>query len=192
MVGYWRRTEVRTDSFLMKEEIGINEMTNCPCGSDKSFGECCEPFLKGMSNAPTAEALMRARYCAYAMADIDFIERTIHSSTRAEFNRENARKWAEESQWHGLEILNAIGGKEDDAEGTVEFIATYSQKDESVKHHEVSTFRKEDEAWAFVDGRMSNQPFRRDQPKIGRNDPCHCGSGKKYKKCCGQKQAAIG
>tara|TARA_B110000037_G_scaffold146892_1_gene165967 strand:+ start:892 stop:1866 length:975 start_codon:yes stop_codon:yes gene_type:complete len=30
----------------------------------------------------------------------------------------------------------------------------------------------------------SNQPFIRDTPKVGRNDPCPCGSGKKYKKCC--------
>ncbi|GHV87674.1 hypothetical protein AGMMS50267_00340 [Spirochaetia bacterium] len=29
------------------------------------------------------------------------------------------------------------------------------------------------------------QPVRRAEPKIGRNDPCSCGSGKKYKKCCG-------
>jgi len=29
------------------------------------------------------------------------------------------------------------------------------------------------------------QTFRREQPKVGRNDPCPCGSGKKYKKCCG-------
>lgn len=28
-------------------------------------------------------------------------------------------------------------------------------------------------------------PIRRDTPKVGRNDPCPCGSGKKYKKCCG-------
>lgn len=27
-------------------------------------------------------------------------------------------------------------------------------------------------------------PFRRDTPKVGRNDACPCGSGKKYKKCC--------
>jgi uncharacterized protein YecA (UPF0149 family) len=27
--------------------------------------------------------------------------------------------------------------------------------------------------------------FRRDNPKVGRNDPCPCGSGKKFKKCCG-------
>jgi SEC-C motif domain protein len=171
----------------MTQEIGIDKMTNCPCGSDKLFGECCEPFLNGASNAPTAEALMRARYSAFATAHIDFIERTIHSSTRASFDRENARKWAEQSQWHGLEILNVIDGKEDDVEGSVEFIANYSQKDERVKHHEVATFRKEAEAWTFMDSHMVNQPFRHDQPKIGRNDPCHCGSGKKYKKCCGQK-----
>jgi uncharacterized protein YecA (UPF0149 family) len=29
------------------------------------------------------------------------------------------------------------------------------------------------------------QPVRRAEPKVGRNDPCPCGSGKKYKKCCG-------
>jgi preprotein translocase subunit SecA len=30
------------------------------------------------------------------------------------------------------------------------------------------------------------EPIRRTEPKIGRNDPCPCGSGKKYKKCCGR------
>ncbi len=29
-------------------------------------------------------------------------------------------------------------------------------------------------------------PFKREEPKVGRNDPCPCGSGKKYKKCCGK------
>jgi SEC-C motif domain protein len=161
-------------------------MTNCPCGSNKLFGECCEPFLTGASKAPTAEALMRARYTAYAMANIDFVEQTIHPKFKDDFNRESAQKWAEESQWHGLEILNIVNGKEEDAEGTVEFIATYSQKDEEIKHHEIAAFKKEEDAWFFVDGRLINRPVRRDQPKIGRNDLCPCGSGKKYKKCCGK------
>jgi len=30
------------------------------------------------------------------------------------------------------------------------------------------------------------EPIRRERPKVGRNDPCPCGSGKKYKKCCGK------
>jgi preprotein translocase subunit SecA len=34
--------------------------------------------------------------------------------------------------------------------------------------------------------RVSPKPFTNDEPKVGRNDPCPCGSGKKYKKCCGK------
>ena len=32
------------------------------------------------------------------------------------------------------------------------------------------------------------EPVKRDHPKVGRNDPCPCGSGKKYKHCCGRNQ----
>lgn len=47
---------------------------------------------------------------------------------------------------------------------------------------------------ALVDGQSNSsrednskeQTFRRETPKVGRNDPCPCGSGKKYKQCCGQ------
>lgn len=34
----------------------------------------------------------------------------------------------------------------------------------------------------------SHDPYIRDEPKVGRNDQCPCGSGKKYKKCCGGKR----
>lgn len=36
------------------------------------------------------------------------------------------------------------------------------------------------------DGAVKSQPKRRNTKKVGRNDPCPCGSGKKYKKCCGR------
>ncbi|NLV30470.1 MAG: YchJ family protein [Acidobacteria bacterium] len=160
----------------------------CPCGSGNILDGCCGPYLAG-APAPTAEALMRARYTAYTAADLDFIERSTHSRSRAAFNRESALEWAEQSEWRGLEILGAAGGGEGDSEGTVEFIATYVRDGETVDHHEIASFRREDGAWAFVDGRITRRPFRRDQPKTGRNDPCPCGSGKKYKKCCGQGQA---
>jgi SEC-C motif domain protein len=174
-------------TLLNKEETGMNEIIQCPCGSTKPFNDCCEPFLQGTAIPSTAEALMRARYSAYATANMDFIEQTTHSKAKAGFDRESAQKWSEQSQWHGLEILNVIHGQAEDAEGIVEFIATYSQNNEEIKHHEIASFRKEDEVWSFLDGRISHQPFRHEQPKIGRNDPCPCGSGKKYKKCCGQK-----
>jgi preprotein translocase subunit SecA len=35
-------------------------------------------------------------------------------------------------------------------------------------------------------GHRDAMPLHRDEPKVGRNDPCPCGSGKKYKKCCGR------
>ena len=36
---------------------------------------------------------------------------------------------------------------------------------------------------------LVTETVRRDQPKVGRNDPCPCGSGKKYKKCCGAAES---
>ena len=39
------------------------------------------------------------------------------------------------------------------------------------------------------EGESKKQPVRRKAPKVGRNDPCPCGSGKKYKKCCGKSVA---
>ena len=76
-------------------------------------------------------------------------------------------------------------GQPEDAEGFVEFKAYYTLGGEDVTHHEVASFRKEDGAWYFVEGEpVRQQPFVREEPKVGRNDPCPCGSGKKYKKCC--------
>ncbi|MBQ7940511.1 MAG: SEC-C domain-containing protein [Clostridia bacterium] len=37
---------------------------------------------------------------------------------------------------------------------------------------------------------MPNRPVVNKGPKVGRNDPCPCGSGKKYKKCCGRDDSA--
>ncbi|MFB6263409.1 MAG: preprotein translocase subunit SecA [Bradymonadaceae bacterium] len=38
-----------------------------------------------------------------------------------------------------------------------------------------------------AEGGGSDEPYERDLPKVGRNDPCPCGSGRKYKKCCLRK-----
>jgi SEC-C motif-containing protein len=53
-------------------------------------------------------------------------------------------------------------------------------------HHEVAEFKKEEGTWFFVDGHAPKyEQVKRQGAKIGRNAPCPCGSGKKYKKCCG-------
>ena len=53
-------------------------------------------------------------------------------------------------------------------------------------HHELAEFRKSGDTWYFFDGKMVGPgQFTRETPKVGRNDPCPCGSGRKFKKCCG-------
>ncbi len=157
----------------------------CPCGSDKTYADCCEPVIKGTHPAETAEALMRARYTAYTQVEMEFLQTSLHPDHREEQD-ESARDWAENSEWHGLEIRDTSAGGAADSEGTVEFVASFTHEDQDQVYHEVATFDKIDGQWYFREGRPGvRQPIVREEPKVGRNDPCPCGSGRKYKKCCG-------
>src|SRR5205085_4408879 len=109
-----------------------------------------------------------------------------HATNRNEGDEESTRRWAETADWQGLEIVDTAGGEANDSEGTVEFIARFrDRKGDMQAHHEVSTFVKEDGRWLFKQGHAPEvATVRRSAPKVGRNDPCPCGSGKKFKKCC--------
>jgi SEC-C motif-containing protein len=159
---------------------------SCPCGSKKTYEKCCGPFLAGEKNPSTAEELMRSRYTAYTKHDIDYVEETHSLERRDALDVEETRKWAEESEWKGLEILRTEAGGANDDTGVVEFIASFAQDGVDYEHHEVSTFHKVNDMWYFHDGYTPSQTVVREEAKVGRNDPCPCGSGKKYKKCCGK------
>ncbi len=163
-------------------------MSECPCGSGLDFNKCCEPYLSGQRKPSTAEQTMRARYTAYTRADMAFIASTLHPEAREDHDEESARRWAEGSQWLGLEIRATEDGGDGDDEGAVEFVARYRDaKGMLQSHHELSLFTRVDGEWRFRDSRSPPQEqVRREAPKVGRNDPCSCGSGKKYKKCCGR------
>lgn len=161
--------------------------TLCPCGSGKDFACCCEPIILAAAKAETAEQLMRARYTAYAVHNIDFLYNSAGEMVQAEFDPEASRRWAEGSQWEGLSILATEKGAAEDDEGVVEFVARYSVNGTIFEHHERSLFQRVDGDWKFIDGELVKpEPIVRESPKVGRNDPCPCGSGKKYKKCCGK------
>ena len=98
-------------------------MTDCPCGSGQSYSACCQPFITGTAIAPTPEALMRSRYSAFTVVDIDYLHDTLAPEARHDFNRADVEKWAKESQWQGLEIHATTGGGAEDTEGTVDFTA---------------------------------------------------------------------
>jgi len=133
---------------------------------------------------------MRARYTAFAKEEIDFLTESLHPKARADHNPAEVREWARTATWLGFELVGTEGGGEKDDRGFVEFIARYKLNDKVVQHHERAEFVKEDGKWFFADGKMvSQKPIYRDEPKVGRNDLCPCGSGKKYKKCCLLKEA---
>ncbi len=161
-------------------------MIDCPCESGNSYNTCCQPFIEGKADPKYAEQLMRARYTAHTIANIAYIIDTHHPDTQSEIDASTTKKWAEESTWLGIKILNVNEGLSEDQSGEIEFIATY--RDATSKrqtHHEISLFEKIDSKWFFKDASAPKiTQFKRERPKIGRNDLCYCGSGKKFKKCC--------
>jgi SEC-C motif domain protein len=163
---------------------------DCPCGTGKTFETCCAPFLAGAAFPETAEQLMRSRYAAFTRADIGYVMRTHHPSTVGEVDEKATHEWMRGSEWHGLDILLSKGGAED-LTGRVDFLAKYTDKRGDQEHRESSIFKKKNGKWFYVDGKPGGggETIRREEPKVGRNDPCHCGSGKKFKKCHGKPGA---
>ena len=161
-------------------------MSDCPCGSGQPYATCCEPFHKGEMRPESAEQLMRSRYCAYVQGEIDYIHNSLHPDHRHDHDQEAARKWSRDSEWLGLEIVATEQGGKDDTHGVVEFKANYRERGTLRQAHEVSQFEKVDGQWMYVDGEMPKPETVRKEKKVGRNEPCPCGSGKKYKKCCGK------
>ncbi|MDR1901401.1 MAG: YchJ family protein [Treponema sp.] len=161
-------------------------MKTCPCGSGREYSACCEPYINGAENAPTAEALMRSRYSAYAEHAVDYIIGTCLRTGKDDIDEKQTRNWSEKSKWLGLKILSVSKGGLQDNEGSVEFEASYERDGLKDIHHEQARFKKQDGKWFYDEGEVVPKTIVRSGPKIGRNDPCPCGSGKKYKHCCGR------
>jgi SEC-C motif-containing protein len=157
-----------------------------PDARNRALMDLYGPYLRGEKPAETAEALMRARYAAYALGEIDFILSSQHPEKRDDTDREGTERWSRESEWLGFEILKTERGGPEDSEGLVEFAARYKLKGVTVTHRERAQFRKHEGAWYFWEGEQIAAPPAHRDTATGRNDPCPCGSGKKFKKCCGK------
>ena len=157
----------------------------CFCCSNIPFSKCCEPIITGERQAITAEALMRSRYSAYALIEPRYLMQTTHSSLLKGQNEADIRAWAEENSWQRLEVISCKKGQNNDTTGEVEFKAYFADY-QGVKqvHHEVSAFVKEAGKWFYLSGVIDPKMTSQTQ---NRNDFCACGSGKKFKKCCGSE-----
>ncbi len=168
-----------------EEQAAASDGASCPCGSGRVFGECCAPILSGALQAPTAVALMRSRYSAYVVGRIEYLATSLHPQYRQDLDLAATRRWSVNTQWMGLEVVDTQGGGESDEEGMVEFIATYKEKGLIKPHRERASFRRHEGIWCYIEGEVIKPGTSvHDQGKVGRNDPCPCGSGKKFKKCC--------
>lgn len=132
----------------------------CPCLSGDSYGACCGRYHAGRRpgpdgrtagpHAPTAEALMRSRYSAFAVGDTEYLRTTWHPSTRpADLVLDD------DLEWRRLDVVRTGSGGPFDTAGVVEFVAHHrSRTDPSDRGrlHEVSRFVREGERWYYVDG----------------------------------------
>ena len=173
---------------------------SCPCGTNTDFALCCQPYITGKALPPTPEKLMRARYSAYATGDFQYIANTYATHEQSAGLLENSsnktvvpsatelKNASEGTQWCKLEIVcshydNDLSDNSfsDNNFGEVEFVAYYKLNKQFYAMHERSRFTNVQNKWLYVDGQMLSKTG---SIKLGRNDSCLCGSGKKYKRCC--------
>lgn len=126
----------------------MNNSGLCFCGSTIPFQDCCQKYIDGTQKAPTALALMKSRYSAYAMHQADYLLNTTHGSQRKYYSKGAILQWATANQWQKLEIISFT-------ENTVEFKAYFLDGNkQSQIHHEFSTFKQENGNWFYVDGKF--------------------------------------
>jgi SEC-C motif domain protein len=119
----------------------------CPCGTGSNYGACCGRLISGATQARTAEELMRSRYSAYALGELDYIFRTWHPKTRPEDVAP-----ASGVTFAGLSIEEIVAGGPEDDLGVVEFTARLRGPDGLAEMHERSRFSRRAGHWMYVDG----------------------------------------
>lgn len=160
----------------------LDDTQSCLCGSGLGYSRCCGRYHGGESLPATAEALMRSRFTAYAKRDVDYLLASWDASHRPasiNFSKESA-------EWQSLAIVSTKKGRPQDNKGIVEFKAYYTQDGEACFLHEVSRFIKTGPRWLYLDGVIKAAGKVNATADTGKNAPCPCGSGKKFKRCCGR------
>ncbi len=155
----------------------MNVESNCPCGSGREFGRCCGPFISQSAVAENATQLMRSRYSAYVIGASDYLAASWHRDYRpADIAPDPALRWL------GLEIIAA---DEQGERARVEFEARWLGGGRVDALHERGEFVREAGRWYYTRGEILPPSFVPWKP--ARNEVCPCGSGRKFKRCCGRR-----
>lgn len=130
-------------------------MKNCPCDSGKTYTHCCGRFIDTDTSPQTPLELMRSRYTAYTLANMDYIQKTQRGLAAQTFEVFSAKKWAESSRWLGLDIIEAPNVSEADTEGFVTFSACYEYEGKKECLTEKSRFGKINDKWYYTSGEQA-------------------------------------
>ncbi len=119
----------------------------CVCDTGAALDRCCGPILAGERQAETAVALMRSRYAAFVLGNVDYLLTSWHPQTRP-----SALQLDPEQRWLGLKIKRQLGGQAQDAHGQVEFVARYKLGSRGYAMRELSSFERVDGCWRYLSG----------------------------------------
>ncbi len=146
----------------------------CPCAQG-AYMSCCAPLHQGQQHASSAEQLMRSRYSAFALQQIDYLIQTTALGQQSYLDRDAIADWSQRNTWLQLEVIHHLA-KIEKCHAQVEFKAHYHDGQQAQVHHEISHFVYHAERRYFLDPTL-------DMP-ITMKQPCVCGSQKKFKQCC--------
>jgi SEC-C motif-containing protein len=122
----------------------------CPCTSGRPYADCCAPLHRGERAAETPEALMRSRFAAFALGDMEYLWRTLHPdhAERALPKEEALRSLkaaARALKYMRLTILDARGTR-------VLFLAAVFEKGKDRSFIELSSFARSGAGWGYLAG----------------------------------------
>ncbi|APG66407.1 Sec-C motif domain protein [Tenacibaculum todarodis] len=116
---------------------------NCPCNPHKTYKNCCQKAHLNIKSVTTPEALMRSRYSAFVLANIDYLQKSHHSKTRpSKLENKEILAWTKSVEWVKLDVLNST-------ENSVEFKAYFYENGSLNVIHEHSFFEKENNHWVY-------------------------------------------
>jgi SEC-C motif-containing protein len=155
-------------------------INHCICGNVLTFEVCCKPIIDGKVAAKDAETLMRSRFSAYSLKNYRYILQTYILAQSSKLTISELADNTQNTQWLSLQVI-AHHSQVNTAQ--VEFKAFYQIHNSYYVMHEISDFVFEAGKWLYADGVIKKDSGELSQE---RNSQCLCGSGKKYKKCCGR------
>lgn len=117
---------------------------NCPCNPSVNYSDCCKKAHEDITTVANPEALMRSRYSAFVLANMNYLQKSHHFSTRPS-NKEKKEilSWTKSVEWVRLEVVKTF-------ENTVEFNAYFIENGALNVIHEISLFEIENNHWTYL------------------------------------------